>query len=205
MLLPLLLVALQTDPADAIRARMEAALEKQRRSVNRQAGSVQRQQSTAVPGGFYTTAWPGEASPAASSPFDCDPLSPAEIKPVIDWAARKEGLTPDLLREVIRQESASHPCAVSRAGAMGLMQIMPSTARGLQLLQPFDPWQNVAAGSRYLRQMLDRYQGDLSLALGAYNAGPGAVDKYGAVPPYEETQRYVSTILHRLMAARRAE
>jgi soluble lytic murein transglycosylase-like protein len=200
----LLLLALQADPSGAIRARMEAALEKQRRSVNRQAGSVHRQQTTAVPGGFYTTAWP-DAAAAPDPSLDCDPLSPDEINPVIDWAARKEGLTPDLLREVIRQESASRPCAVSRAGAMGLMQIMPSTARGLQLLQPFDPWQNVAAGSRYLREMLDRYQGDLALALGAYNAGPGAVDKYGAVPPYEETRRYVSNILHRLMASRRTE
>ena len=109
-------------------------------------------------------------------------------------AARRHGLDPDLLWAVARAESGLNPHAVSPAGAMGLMQLMPATARALGVRDPFDPEQNVEAGARYLRQQLERF-GDIRLALAAYNAGPHAVERYGGVPPYRETQAYVERVL----------
>jgi soluble lytic murein transglycosylase-like protein len=103
-----------------------------------------------------------------------------------------------LLRAVIRRESAFQPCAVSRSGAMGLMQLMPGTAFDLGVENPFDAEQNIDGGSRLLKSLLDRYGGDLSLALGAYNAGPARVDAIKAIPPIKETQDYVKHILDRL-------
>jgi soluble lytic murein transglycosylase-like protein len=117
---------------------------------------------------------------------------------MISEASQKNALTPDLLRAVIQRESAGRPCAVSSAGAMGLMQIMPQTAQYLGLMEPFDPAQNLAAGSRYLRELLDRYGGDLAKALAAYNAGPRKVDESGGVPPIRETQDYVRGITGQL-------
>ena len=116
----------------------------------------------------------------------------------IQQAADREGLSPDLLRAVINKESSYRPCAVSPKGAMGLMQLMPGTADSLNVRNPFDAKENINGGSRLLRSLLDRYGNDLSLALGAYNAGSGAVDRWGGVPAYPETQRYVADILGKL-------
>jgi soluble lytic murein transglycosylase-like protein len=91
-------------------------------------------------------------------------------------------------------ESAFNPLAVSKAGAQGLMQIMPELAEELSVVNVFDPQQNIMAGARYLRSLLDLYEGDVSMALAGYNAGPGSVARYGAIPPFEETQHYVETI-----------
>ena len=105
------------------------------------------------------------------------------------------GIRPDLVRAVIQVESAFNPRAVSPKGAMGLMQLMPATAKQFGVIDPFNPAENIRAGVSYLRQLLDRYDHDEQLALAAYNAGPGAVDKYGSkVPPYKETQNYVLKI-----------
>lgn len=105
---------------------------------------------------------------------------------------------PALLRAVIGQESGFRPCAVSRAGAQGLMQLMPGTAAGLNVSNPFDPQENVFAGSKFLRLLLDRYNGDLPKALGAYNAGPARVDAVGGIPPIAETQNYVNSIMRKI-------
>lgn len=119
----------------------------------------------------------------------------AEFDPLIDEHASAHGVDPDLVRAVIQVESAFNPRAVSPKGAMGLMQLMPATASALGVVNPFDPAQNIGGGVRYLKQLLARYDERVELALAAYNAGPGAVDRYGqAVPPYRETRDYVRRI-----------
>lgn len=116
------------------------------------------------------------------------------INGIIQQAADTFKLPIKLIHSVIKHESNYNTSAVSSAGATGLMQLMPATARGLGVQNIKDPLENVMAGSKYLRQMLDKYNGDLSLALAAYNAGPGNVDKYGGIPPFKETQNYVRKI-----------
>ncbi len=113
----------------------------------------------------------------------------------VERTAPRHGLDPLLVRAVIRVESAENPRAVSPKGAVGLMQLMPQTARELGVLDPYHPRDNVQGGMAYLARLLDRYDGNLALALAAYNAGPAAVDRYGGVPPYPETQRFVDRVL----------
>jgi soluble lytic murein transglycosylase-like protein len=113
----------------------------------------------------------------------------------IDAAAARYGIDPSLLRGLVRQESGFDPRAHSSAGAMGLTQLMPATASSLGVTDPYDPVQSLDGGAHYLRQMLDRFGNDPAKALAAYNAGPGAVARFGGVPPYAETQHYVQNIL----------
>ena len=127
---------------------------------------------------------------ARPAPVASPAPSPAELA---DAAADKYGLPRRLVRSVMAHESGFQPRAVSPKGAVGLMQLMPSTARALGA-DPHDPAQNVDAGARYLRRLLVKYNGGLWRALAAYNAGPEAVDKYGSVPPYRETMHYVRKI-----------
>ncbi|MFO1433667.1 MAG: lytic transglycosylase domain-containing protein [Candidatus Competibacteraceae bacterium] len=116
--------------------------------------------------------------------------------PQIEQIARTYGLDPQLLHAVIGAESAYDPAAVSTKGAMGLMQLMPDTARRFGVEDPFNPTANLHGGARYLRWLMDRFQSDLELVLAAYNAGEGAVERYGnAIPPYEETRTYVARVL----------
>ncbi len=114
---------------------------------------------------------------------------------LIRAAARRHDLDPALLTAVARRESNFDPSAVSKAGAQGLMQLMPDTAKSLGVTNAFDPTQSVEGGAKLLRGLIDQFGGHLDLALAAYNAGPGAVQKYGGVPPYAETQAYVRDIL----------
>lgn len=113
---------------------------------------------------------------------------------VIREASRRYGLSVALIRAIIRTESAFDPMAVSRAGAQGLMQLMPALSRELGVKDPFDPRQNIMAGSRYLSALLDEHDGNLELALASYNAGPGNVARYQGIPPFKETQAYVERI-----------
>ncbi|MBQ2644405.1 lytic transglycosylase domain-containing protein [bacterium] len=118
-----------------------------------------------------------------------------EISNIISEISSKHGVSDKLVSALIKQESGFNPTAVSKAGATGLMQLMPATAKTLGVQDAKNPVQNVDGGVRYLKSMIERYNGNLILALAAYNAGPGAVDKYGGVPPYKETQNYVKNIL----------
>lgn len=123
------------------------------------------------------------------------PASKAQILNVINEISKKHGVDEKLVQALIRQESGFNPNAKSKAGAMGLMQLMPSTAKNLGVKDPYNVVQNVEGGVKYLKSMLGKYNGNIILALAAYNAGSGAVDKYDGVPPYKETQNYVKNIL----------
>src|ERR1700691_4532301 len=120
--------------------------------------------------------------------------TPGDIDSAIEQAAARHNVDPNLVRAVVKVESNFNPNAVSRKGAMGLMQLMPSTARQLKVKDPFDPEQNVDAGVRHLKQLLESYDGDIKLTLAAYNAGAGAVARSSGVPRYAETQNYVRRI-----------
>jgi soluble lytic murein transglycosylase-like protein len=122
------------------------------------------------------------------------PTSPQDIDAAITMAAARHNVDPNLVRAVVKVESNFNPNAVSRKGAMGLMQLMPSTARSLKVQNPFDPQQNVDAGVRHLKQLLESYGGNVKLTLAAYNAGSGAVARSAGVPHYAETQNYVRRI-----------
>jgi soluble lytic murein transglycosylase-like protein len=131
------------------------------------------------------------AAPAATAPA---PAAAVDPKALVEAAAQKTAIPAKLLRSVVAAESAFQPQVVSPKGAIGLMQLMPATASQYGA-DPKDPAQNVEAGTAYLRDLLIKYKGDVALALAAYNAGPGAVQKYGGVPPYAETRSYVGRVI----------
>jgi soluble lytic murein transglycosylase-like protein len=129
-------------------------------------------------------------TPVVATPV-VDQRSPREM---VESAAKKNGLPPNFVHSVVAAESGYRPDAVSPKGAIGLMQLMPATAQAYGA-DPRDPAQNVEAGAAYLRELLIKYDGDPRLALAAYNAGPGAVDRYNGVPPYAETQTYIERVM----------
>ena len=123
------------------------------------------------------------------------PMPSAQINHLVQANSETWGVDPDLIRAVMANESGFDPNATSKTGAQGLMQLMPDTAASLGVSNAYDPEQNVWGGARYLRSMLDRFGGDMTKAIAAYNAGPNAVERYGGVPPYSETQSYVQNVL----------
>jgi soluble lytic murein transglycosylase-like protein len=181
LLVSIAAVAAAQTPQQRARATIEASIARQRASVARQVQAMR----------------PAPAAAPVPRPA-CAPLAPAELDVLIGEASHEHGVEVDLVREVARQESAFRPCAVSPKGAQGLMQLMPATQADLAVRDPFDPRESLMAGTRLLRQLLDRYHGDLALALSAYNAGPARVDRTMSVPEILETQNYVAGILDRL-------
>lgn len=175
--------------------------------------------------GWFSTPWPSTPWPSTPWPVEpvvapaanpqlavpaslpdppevqaaCEPLPIDQVNPLIQVASTREGVREDLVRAVIERESAFRPCAVSPKGAQGLMQLMPATARELGVTDPFDPQQSVDGGVRLLKRLLDRYKGNFELALSAYNAGAGRVDREGGVPDIPETRDYVLNILSKIV------
>lgn len=141
-----------------------------------------------------------ESKPALTVSLSAPTKGVDHINTYITNAAYKFGVDEKLIHSVIKMESNYNPQAESHAGAQGLMQLMPQTARGLGVTNPFDIEQNINGGTRYLSQMLNKYNGNTSLALAAYNAGPGNVDKYQGIPPFNETQNYVRNVLNHYQA-----
>jgi soluble lytic murein transglycosylase-like protein len=131
----------------------------------------------------------------AQTPAAKGSIAPQQIDQLVNTNAGTFGVDPALVKAIIANESAFDPNATSKTGAQGLMQLEPDTAAGLGVSDAYDPAQNITGGTRYIRSLLDRFHGDLSLAVAAYNAGPGAVEKYGGIPPYAETQNYVQNVL----------
>lgn len=169
----------------ALKKQLES-LEKQRRAIHQQLGSQRPIAANPVPG--FIDPLPADAQ------ADCPTLDSDTVAYLVQEAANKQSLQPELVHAVIKQESAFRPCAVSFKGALGLMQLMPSTARQFHVNDVFDPEQNIQAGAAYLKQLLNRYKGDLRLALIAYNAGPGRADRPAGQSYPLETQNYVASI-----------
>jgi soluble lytic murein transglycosylase-like protein len=171
-------------------AKQRAAMAIQREAVRKQAAMAKEWIGAGPRGAGSFGADPADA--------DCDPIAEPELDPMIASAATEHQLEPKLLRGVIDQESSGRPCAVSPKGARGLMQLMPATIEQFNVGDAFDPRQNIEAGATFLKQLLDKYKGDLKLALAAYNAGPGTVDQTGAIPDIKETQDYVAAIMNKI-------
>jgi len=180
-------------PADKTPAPAPSAAELMRASIEKQRASVRKQAQSA---GAKLIPW--TPSPSFDEEPACDPIAAEIVTPLIESSAKANQLPEPLVRAVIEQESRYRPCAVSRKGAQGLMQLMPDTAGALNVKDVFDPKENIAAGARYLKQLLDKYKGDNRLALAAYNAGPSAVDAANGVPDIPETRDYVDAILKKL-------
>ncbi len=128
-------------------------------------------------------------------PYAPHALDPTQISSLVTQASTTNGVPAGLVRAVLMAESSGDPSAISLAGAQGLMQLMPGTAAQCGIVNAFDANENVQCGSAYLKELLDRYHDDVTLAVAAYNAGPGAVDRYHGVPPYAETRAYVARVI----------
>jgi soluble lytic murein transglycosylase-like protein len=178
-------------------AAMQDSLAKQKAAIEKQTGRAESGSFFVLPRAASLGAVTGAvaASNAMPSGPACDPLPAPEVDSLVGETAERDGLSADLLRGVMKQESGFRPCAVSSKGAMGLMQLMPATAEQFGIQDPFDAASNLDAGARFLKQLLNKYGGDLPKALGAYNAGPSKVDSAGSVPAIPETMEYVRQIL----------
>lgn len=176
-----------------------------RRAADRRRGERRRRRIRTLLLAAATIAAPGQVKTHAKSQLlapsvtvslgDFRAVSPEKAyDALIDEAAETYGLDPDLIRAVMRTESAFNALVVSPVGALGLMQLMPALAEEMGVTDPFDPRQNVMAGAKYLKQLMDAHHGNVALTLASYNAGPGNVAKYKNIPPFPETRRYVKRI-----------
>ena len=184
------------------------SVDAQSSSVQRQLRSIERMKTHLMPqgrgiagdgrgnpsGSFFNSPAPARLQPVAVR-WDCGPVPEGELSSITADAAQANDIPQDLLRSVIKQESASHACAVSSKGAMGLMQLMPATAATLGVKNPFDARENVAGGARFLRQLLEMFKGDLPMALGAYNAGPNNHRLAMGLPLPLETLNYIDRVM----------
>jgi soluble lytic murein transglycosylase-like protein len=169
---------------------MQASIEKQKAAAQKQVAG-----GGGTADSFFSVAWTSPASiPVPAVVPQCSSLRDDDLSALIEDAAKAQDLKPELIRAVIHRESDSVPCAISEKGAVGLMQLMPDVAQQFGV-DPFDPQGNVQAGSKYLKQLMTKYKGDLKLALAAYNAGPRTVDANNKVPDIPETTAYVDAIL----------
>lgn len=137
----------------------------------------------------------GDPASSDAAPNAPAMVPPAQIDALVNDNAQSQSVDPALVKAIIANESGFNANATSNVGAQGLMQLMPGTAASLGVGDAYDPAQNVAGGTKYIKELLDRFGGDVKLAVAAYNAGPGAVEKYGGVPPYAETKNYVQNVL----------
>jgi soluble lytic murein transglycosylase-like protein len=163
-------------------------MEKQRAAMQIQRESMRKQRELAQE-------W---RPPPVLGETECQPIAEPDLTPLIARASQTHQLDSKLLRGVMQQESGFRPCAISPKGARGLMQLMPATLEQFKVEDAFDPTANIEAGAAFLKQLLDKYKGDMKLALAAYNAGPAAVDKAGAIPDIKETRDYVESILRKV-------
>ena len=180
---------------DSVRAAMAPSLAQQKASVRTQAVAAAKT-AAAIPASpaFFT----GPPPLGLGLFAECDPLPDEQLNAIITGAAQKQGVSFEVIKAVVEEESAARPCAISFRGAEGLMQLMPATAEELKVQDPFDPRQNVEAGAQLLKMLLTKYDDNLTLALSAYNAGAGRVDQEGGIPPIPETLNYVADILRKL-------
>jgi soluble lytic murein transglycosylase-like protein len=148
-----------------------------------------------APAAPSTAAPTAATTPAPATPAATPPLTPAAMHQMLNHAGAVHNIDADLLASIVHAESNGNPHAVSRAGAQGLMQLMPSTASQLGVSNSFVPEQNIGGGTAYLDQLLTRYHDDIRLAVAAYNAGPAAVDRYHGIPPFAETRAYVARVV----------
>jgi soluble lytic murein transglycosylase-like protein len=205
IVVPVLAPFLQAQSPEALqrmRDMMQRNVDRQRAAVTLMRDSIRRQQGSAGvpatrPADLTLTAGGFDAGA-----IDCPPVPESDAGLLVQTASERAGIDADLLYAVAQQESDFRPCAVSAKGALGVMQLMPATAERFGVRDPFDPGQSINIGARLLRELLDRYRGDLTLALGAYNAGPARVDAAGGVPAIPETVNYVNQILRRLQDSR---